>query len=96
MRMTSKEKIKKNAKLGNTVKIYDVVSHRSFYVNDKDLKRVESLFLQPLTYRVHLKRAVYKKTPCNCGYFIVGPKTSKMVKGILDARKEDMKKCKGL
>ena len=83
--MTAKQK--KNAKLGNTVKIYDVVSHRSFFVVESDIKSVQTMLLISPTWRVWLKKAASKKTPCQCGFFVVGKKTSCMVNDILKKRK---------
>lgn len=76
---STKEKVKKNAKLGNDVKIYDIVSHRSFYVNAKDLLMFEK-FEKNDSQRVVLKLAKRDKTPKNCGYFWVGPVAYKAIR----------------
>lgn len=69
MKMISKKE-KRNAKLGNDVKIYDIVSHRSFFVGRNDLLLFEECKGH---HRICLKISKHGKTPNNCGYFWVGP-----------------------
>jgi len=68
-----------NTTSSNTISIYDVVSHRSFYINANDVNvtrtKKENADKLWMHCYVHVHESAKTKTPCKLGYFITSNKT---------------------
>lgn len=67
-----------NTTSSNTVSIYDVVSHRSFYINANDvnvMRTKKGADKHWMHCYVYVHESAKTKTPCHLGYFITSNKT---------------------